>query len=73
MLEGRHAALAASGGRPRRVIGIDASAKPVETRDQVTRIARRAAADHAARSLPRLQRNVMTVTPLADSTEGHNQ
>src|SRR5438093_909283 len=34
------AALAASGGRPRRVIGIDASAKPAETRDQVTRIAR---------------------------------
>jgi 1-aminocyclopropane-1-carboxylate deaminase len=29
-----------SGGRPRRVIGIDASAKPAETRDQVTRIAR---------------------------------
>jgi 1-aminocyclopropane-1-carboxylate deaminase len=28
------------GGRPRRVIGIDAWAKPVETRDQVTRIAR---------------------------------
>jgi 1-aminocyclopropane-1-carboxylate deaminase len=34
------AALAASGGRPRRVIGIDASARPAETRDQVTRIAR---------------------------------
>ena len=28
------------GGRPRRIIGIDASAKPVETRDQVARIAR---------------------------------
>src|SRR5712691_6770597 len=28
------------GGRPRRVIGIDASAKPIETRDQVARIAR---------------------------------
>ncbi|GIJ45498.1 aminocyclopropane-1-carboxylate deaminase/D-cysteine desulfhydrase family protein [Virgisporangium aliadipatigenens] len=27
-------------GRPRRVLGIDASAKPVETRDQVARIAR---------------------------------
>jgi 1-aminocyclopropane-1-carboxylate deaminase len=34
------AALTASGGRPRRVIGIDASAKPAQTRDQVTRIAR---------------------------------
>ena len=28
------------GVRPRRVLGIDASAKPVETRDQVLRIAR---------------------------------
>ena len=28
------------GGRPRRVLGIDASAKPVATRDQVARIAR---------------------------------
>src|SRR5881394_2923039 len=28
------------GGRPRRIVGIDASAKPVETRDQVARIAR---------------------------------
>jgi 1-aminocyclopropane-1-carboxylate deaminase len=37
------AALAASGGRPRRVIGIDASAKPAETRGQVTRIARHTA------------------------------
>jgi 1-aminocyclopropane-1-carboxylate deaminase len=37
------AALAAAGGRPRRVIGIDASAKPAETRDQVTRIARQTA------------------------------
>ncbi len=27
-------------GRPRRIIGIDASAKPVETRDQIARIAR---------------------------------
>lgn len=34
------AALADAGGRPRRVIGIDASAKPAETRDQVSRIAR---------------------------------
>jgi 1-aminocyclopropane-1-carboxylate deaminase len=33
-------ALAAAGGRPRRVIGIDASARPAQTRDQVTRIAR---------------------------------
>ncbi len=37
------AALAGAGGRPRRVIGIDASAKPAETRDQVTRIARHTA------------------------------
>ncbi len=28
------------GGRPRRIIGIDASAKPAETRDQIARIAR---------------------------------
>ena len=34
------AALADAGGRPRRVLGIDASAKPVETREQVGRIAR---------------------------------
>jgi 1-aminocyclopropane-1-carboxylate deaminase len=38
------AALAAAGGRPRRVLGIDASAKPAETRDQITRIARSTAA-----------------------------
>src|SRR2546427_707694 len=37
------AALAGSGGRPRRVIGIDVSAKPAETREQVTRIARHTA------------------------------
>ena len=37
------AALAGSGGRPRRVVGIDASAKPAETRDQITRIARQTA------------------------------
>jgi 1-aminocyclopropane-1-carboxylate deaminase len=34
------AALEAEGGRPRRVIGIDASATPAKTRDQVGRIAR---------------------------------
>ena len=33
-----------AGGRPRRVIGIDGSATPVETRAQVARIARRTAA-----------------------------
>jgi 1-aminocyclopropane-1-carboxylate deaminase len=33
----------AAGDRPRRVIGIDGSAKPAETRDQVARIARRTA------------------------------
>src|ERR687884_350451 len=37
------AALEDAGGRPRRVIGIDASAKPEETRNQVLRIARRTA------------------------------
>jgi hypothetical protein len=37
------AALADTGGRPRRVIGIDASATPTETRDQVARIARQTA------------------------------
>jgi 1-aminocyclopropane-1-carboxylate deaminase len=37
------AQLADAGGRPRRVLGIDASAKPAETRDQVLRIARRTA------------------------------
>jgi 1-aminocyclopropane-1-carboxylate deaminase len=38
------AQLADAGGRPRRVLGIDGSAKPVETRDQVARIARTTAA-----------------------------
>ena len=38
------AVLADAGGRPRRIIGIDASAKPAETRDQVGRIARQTAA-----------------------------
>lgn len=38
------AALEDAGGRPRRVIGIDASAKIDETRDQVARIARATAA-----------------------------
>jgi 1-aminocyclopropane-1-carboxylate deaminase len=37
------AALEAQGGRRRRIIGIDASAKPAETRDQIARIARRTA------------------------------
>ena len=41
---GMIAGFAAAGGRPRRVIGIDGSAKPVETRDQVARIARNTAA-----------------------------
>ncbi|MEV0243759.1 1-aminocyclopropane-1-carboxylate deaminase [Streptomyces sp. NPDC050674] len=35
------AALEAAGGRPRRVLGIDASAKPAETRRQIARIAHR--------------------------------
>jgi 1-aminocyclopropane-1-carboxylate deaminase len=38
------AAQEVAGGRPRRVIGIDGSATPVETRAQVLRIARRTAA-----------------------------
>jgi 1-aminocyclopropane-1-carboxylate deaminase len=37
------AQLEEAGGRPRRVLGIDASAKPAETRDQVLRIAQRTA------------------------------
>ena len=37
------AALPDAGGRPRRVLGIDASAKPAQTRDQVGRIARQTA------------------------------
>jgi len=37
------AVLEDAGGRPRRVIGIDGSATPIETRDQVARIARRTA------------------------------
>jgi 1-aminocyclopropane-1-carboxylate deaminase len=39
-----NAALVDAGGRARRVIGIDASAKPAETREQVARIARQTAA-----------------------------
>jgi 1-aminocyclopropane-1-carboxylate deaminase len=38
------AKLEEDGARPRRVLGIDASAKPAETREQVLRIARRTAA-----------------------------
>jgi 1-aminocyclopropane-1-carboxylate deaminase len=34
------AALADAGDRPRRVLGVDGSAKPAETRDQIARIAR---------------------------------
>ena len=37
------AALARADGRPRRVLGIDASAKPEQTRDQIGRIARQTA------------------------------
>jgi 1-aminocyclopropane-1-carboxylate deaminase len=37
------ALLEEQGGRPRRVLGIDASARPAETRDQVLRIAQRTA------------------------------
>ncbi|MFJ4695593.1 1-aminocyclopropane-1-carboxylate deaminase [Streptomyces sp. NPDC088766] len=35
------AALEEAGGRPRRVLGVDASARPAETRTQIARIARR--------------------------------
>ena len=38
------AALAEAGGRPRRVLGVDGSARPAATRDQIDRIARRTAA-----------------------------
>ncbi|MFE5795882.1 1-aminocyclopropane-1-carboxylate deaminase [Streptomyces sp. NPDC056503] len=38
------AALSEEGARPRRIIGIDASAKPAETQEQITRIARSTAA-----------------------------
>ena len=38
------AQLEEDGGRPRRVLGVDASAKPAETREQVLRIAQRTAA-----------------------------
>jgi 1-aminocyclopropane-1-carboxylate deaminase len=48
---GMIAGFAAAGGRPRRVIGIDGSAKPVETRDQVARIARSTAGLIGAREL----------------------
>src|ERR671922_1011032 len=41
---GMIAGFAAMGGRPRRILGIDGSAKPKETRDQVARIARSTAA-----------------------------
>jgi 1-aminocyclopropane-1-carboxylate deaminase len=46
---GMIAGFAAAGGRARRVIGIDGSAKPVETRAQVARIARSTAALIGAR------------------------
>ena len=37
------AAINGAGDRPRRVVGVDASAKPTQTRDQITRIARHTA------------------------------
>jgi 1-aminocyclopropane-1-carboxylate deaminase len=37
------AALTDASSRPRRIIGIDASAKPTQTRDQISRIARQTA------------------------------
>ncbi|GIE83162.1 aminocyclopropane-1-carboxylate deaminase/D-cysteine desulfhydrase family protein [Actinoplanes philippinensis] len=46
---GMIAGFAAAGGRPRRVIGIDGSAKPAETHEQVARIARSTAALIGAR------------------------
>jgi 1-aminocyclopropane-1-carboxylate deaminase len=48
---GMIAGFAAAGGRPRRVIGIDGSAKPAETHAQVARIARATAALIGAREL----------------------
>ncbi|MCT2587179.1 1-aminocyclopropane-1-carboxylate deaminase [Actinophytocola gossypii] len=41
----------ASSGRPRRILGIDASAKPAETREQITRIARATAELVGARAI----------------------
>ncbi|BEL08654.1 1-aminocyclopropane-1-carboxylate deaminase [Actinoplanes sichuanensis] len=48
---GMIAGFSAAGGRPRRVVGIDGSAKPAETREQVARIARSTAALIGAREL----------------------
>ncbi|MEU4624552.1 1-aminocyclopropane-1-carboxylate deaminase [Actinoplanes sp. NPDC023801] len=48
---GMVAGFAAAGGRARRVIGVDGSAKPVETRAQVARIARSTAGLIGAREL----------------------
>jgi 1-aminocyclopropane-1-carboxylate deaminase len=48
---GMIAGFAAAGGRPRRVLGIDGSAKPAETHEQVARIARNTAALVGAREL----------------------
>jgi 1-aminocyclopropane-1-carboxylate deaminase len=48
---GMIAGFAAAGGRPRRVVGIDGSAKPVETLAQVARIARSTAGLIGAREL----------------------
>lgn len=48
---GMIAGFAEAGGRPRRVIGIDGSAKPAETHAQVARIARNTAALIGAREL----------------------
>ena len=44
------AALEEAGGRPRRVLGIDASATLDKTREQVERIARNTAVAHRSRS-----------------------
>ena len=51
------AALEDAGGRPRRVIGIDASATIDKTRDQVARIARNTAAAHRPRARPARRRD----------------
>lgn len=42
-------------GRPRRILGIDASAKPAETREQVTRIARNTAELIGAGEIPEVE------------------
>jgi 1-aminocyclopropane-1-carboxylate deaminase len=52
---GMLAGFAAAGGRPRRVLGIDGSARPVETREQIGRIARATAELIGAGTVPEVE------------------